>query len=81
MQSIPSNVGGQAPAVATSALPYQGPPVRDRMSNANLMDMNRDVYVPTALLAGGVLIYMACFAYRYHLSGLASSRSASLCAS
>jgi hypothetical protein len=67
-----------APAVAatgtiappSAAVAYQSAPTkRDRMSNENLMDMNRDVYVPVALLAAGVILYLACYAFRYHLTG------------
>jgi hypothetical protein len=67
--AIPAAVTAQAAATGTSALPYQAPPVRDRMSTANLVDMTRDAYVPAALFTAGVLLYLACFAYHYHLSG------------
>jgi hypothetical protein len=65
----PPGLSAPAPAAATSAIPYQAAPIRDRMSNENLMDMNRDVYVPVALLAVGVILYLACFAFRFHLTG------------
>lgn len=67
-QAIPG-----APTASTArsaALAYQAPPTRrDPMSTAALLDMKRDVYVPAALLAAGVIAYLACYAFRYHLTG------------
>lgn len=66
-----------APVVAASSgksasLPYQrGPTARERERNSveTLMDMKRDVYIPVALLVGGLLIYVLYYALRYHMSG------------
>jgi hypothetical protein len=68
----PAAAATSSAADATTAAPigYQTAPTkRDRMSTENLMDMKRDVHVPVALLAGGVLLYLACYAFRYHLTG------------
>ena len=52
------------------AVPYQSAPTKpDRMSDKTLMDMNRDVHVPIGLLAAGVIAYLSCFAFKYHLTG------------
>jgi hypothetical protein len=61
------------PAGAARAVPlgYKSAPTKrdkDRFSQANLMDMPRDVYVPVALLASGFLIYAAYFSTSFHLN-------------
>jgi hypothetical protein len=68
IQTVPPGLATAAvPGIPGAALPYAAP-VRDRMSNDTLMDMTRDVYAPVALLALGVILYLACFAFRFHLT-------------
>ncbi len=68
---IPATAGATPAAQSNSAmLAYQSAPTgRDRMSAQTLMEMKRDVYVPVALLAAGVILYIGCYAFRYHLTG------------
>ena len=55
-------IGGAA------ALGYQrGPTAREREKSDALIDMTRDVYVPTGLLVGGLLIYVSYYMFRYNL--------------
>lgn len=54
----------------TQALGYQRGPTqkeKDRFSNATLVDLKRDVYVPTGLLVGSMLVYVGYYALRYNM--------------
>src|SRR5262249_42876298 len=42
---------------------------KDRMSSDVLLDKPRDLYVPCALLAVGILLYVGYYAMRLHLTG------------
>lgn len=66
------------PGVAhpAAALGYKrGPSAREREITDSLIDMTRDVYAPTGLLVGGLLIYVAYYALRYNLgaTGIAAT--------
>ncbi|HSV14325.1 MAG TPA: hypothetical protein VLI90_08700 [Tepidisphaeraceae bacterium] len=67
-------VPGRATTVSGVPLAYRrGPSAkeRERAGTNVLIDMNRDVYVPTAMLVGGFLIYAGYYAITYHLGGVA----------
>lgn len=61
-----------AAAPASPTLGYQrGPTAREKelTSNATLVDMKRDIYMPSILLAIGFALYIGFYAYRYDLGG------------
>ena len=77
--AVPALAAAAGPKKAVKAggpvpLGYKSAPTKrekDRFSQANLMDMPRDVYVPVGLLAAGLLIYAAYYSVSLHLSSRA----------